>query len=91
MSAPSADYYPTYVDAAKTLQGETNTKFAQVWVEESAHISARFFVPARLPYLLYAKDGVCKSLFFFFAVVSLNSPVSSSIEKGIILIFSSFF
>ncbi|KAH7048696.1 hypothetical protein BKA57DRAFT_462104 [Linnemannia elongata] len=62
ISAPSADYYPTYVDAAKTLQGETNTKFAQVWVEESAHISARFFVPARLPYLLYAKDGVFRQI-----------------------------
>ncbi|KAF9124418.1 hypothetical protein BGW39_008224 [Mortierella sp. 14UC] len=56
-SAPSADYYPTYVDAAKTLQKETNTKFAQVWVDESAHIAARFLIPARLPYLVYAKDG----------------------------------
>ncbi|KAF9145177.1 hypothetical protein BG015_011984 [Linnemannia schmuckeri] len=61
-SAPSADYYPTYADAAKTLQGETNTKFAQVWVEESAHISARFLIPARLPYLLYAKDGVFRQI-----------------------------
>ncbi|KAF8942063.1 hypothetical protein BGZ47_006924 [Haplosporangium gracile] len=62
VSAPSADYYPTYVDAAKTLQGETNTKFAQIWVEESAHISARFLIPARLPYLLYAKDGVFRQI-----------------------------
>ncbi|KAF9908414.1 hypothetical protein EC991_009869 [Linnemannia zychae] len=56
-SAPSADYYPTYLDAAKTLKSETNTKFAQVWVDESAHITARFLVPARLPYVVYAKDG----------------------------------
>ncbi|KAF9118275.1 hypothetical protein BGX30_004688 [Mortierella sp. GBA39] len=62
LSAPSADYYPTYVDAAKTLQGETSTKFAQVWVEESAHISARFLIPARLPYLIYAKDGVFRQI-----------------------------
>ncbi|KAK3845282.1 MAG: hypothetical protein J3R72DRAFT_436400 [Linnemannia gamsii] len=56
-SAPSADYYPTFVDAAKTLQKETTTKFAQVWVEDSAHIAARFLIPARLPYVVYAKDG----------------------------------
>ncbi|KAF9098632.1 hypothetical protein BGX29_010937 [Mortierella sp. GBA35] len=57
LSNPCADYYPTYVDAATTLQNETNTKFAQVWVEENTHIAARFFIPARLPYLVYAKDG----------------------------------
>ncbi|KAG0276092.1 hypothetical protein BGZ96_003463 [Linnemannia gamsii] len=64
LSAPSADYYPTYADAAKTLQGESNTKFAQVWVEESAHIAARFLIPARLPYLVYAKDGVFRQVPF---------------------------
>jgi hypothetical protein len=72
LSAPSADYYPTYADAAKTLQGESNTKFAQVWVEESAHISARFLIPARLPYILYAKDGVCMFIFIFLLLLTFD-------------------
>ncbi|KAF9935266.1 hypothetical protein FBU30_004841 [Linnemannia zychae] len=61
-SAPSADYYPNYVDAAKTVGKETNTKFGQVWVDECAHITARFLVPARLPYIVYAKDGVFRQV-----------------------------
>ncbi|KAF9434037.1 hypothetical protein BGZ76_008665 [Entomortierella beljakovae] len=56
-SAPTIDYWPTYWDAAVTMQGETNTKFATVWVDESPRVAARFFVPSRLPHLLYAKDG----------------------------------
>ncbi|KAI8595119.1 hypothetical protein EDD21DRAFT_392021 [Dissophora ornata] len=56
-SAPCADYFPTYLDAAVTMQGETPTKFASVWVEENPRLSARFFIPARLPYVVYAKDG----------------------------------
>ncbi|KAI1319093.1 hypothetical protein EDD11_004982 [Mortierella claussenii] len=56
-SAPCADYFPTFLDAAITMQNETHTKFASVWVEENARISARFFIPARLPYVVYAKDG----------------------------------
>ncbi|KAF9346444.1 hypothetical protein BGX34_003877, partial [Mortierella sp. NVP85] len=57
-SPPCADYYPTYLEAAETLKGESPAKFAAVWVEENPRLSARFFVPARLPYLVYAKDGV---------------------------------
>jgi hypothetical protein len=71
-SAPSADYYPTYVDAAKTLQNESNTKFGQVWVDDSAHIAARFLIPARLPYIVYAKDGQCKYISF----LSLSQPLN---------------
>ncbi|KAG0003199.1 hypothetical protein BGZ80_011368 [Entomortierella chlamydospora] len=56
-SAPSIDYFPTFWDAALTMQNETSTKFAAVWVENCPHIAARFFVPSRLPYVLYAKDG----------------------------------
>ncbi|KAF9204839.1 hypothetical protein BGZ49_004794 [Haplosporangium sp. Z 27] len=56
-SVPSVDYYPTYLDAAVTMQNETNTKFSVVWVEDSPHVAARFFVPSRLPYVIYAKDG----------------------------------
>ncbi|KAF9111376.1 hypothetical protein BGX27_005015 [Mortierella sp. AM989] len=56
-SAPSADYFPTFWDAAVTMDKETNTKFATVWVEEAPRVAARFFVPTRLPYVLYAKDG----------------------------------
>ncbi|KAG0196389.1 hypothetical protein BGX28_010213 [Mortierella sp. GBA30] len=56
-SAPCVDYFPTYLDAAVTMKNETHTKFAAVWVEENARLSARFFVPARLPYVVYAKDG----------------------------------
>ncbi|ORZ11304.1 hypothetical protein BCR41DRAFT_372136 [Lobosporangium transversale] len=56
-SAPCADYFPTYLDAAVTMQNETQTKFAAVWVEENPRLSARFIVPARLPYVIYAKDG----------------------------------
>ncbi|KAF9939228.1 hypothetical protein BGZ65_011238, partial [Modicella reniformis] len=57
ISAPCADYYPTFMDAAITLRNESNTKFAAVWVEENPRLAARFFVPARLPYVVYAKDG----------------------------------
>ncbi|GJJ76572.1 hypothetical protein EMPS_08931 [Entomortierella parvispora] len=56
-SAPCADYFPTFVDAAITMKNETTTKFSAVWVEDSARVAARFFVPARLPYVIYAKDG----------------------------------
>ncbi|KAG0051657.1 hypothetical protein BGZ83_003487 [Gryganskiella cystojenkinii] len=56
-SAPCADYFPTFVDAAITMKNETNTKFSTVWVEENARVAARFFVPARLPFVVYAKDG----------------------------------
>ncbi|KAG0307333.1 hypothetical protein BGZ98_000508 [Dissophora globulifera] len=56
-SVPCADYFPTFLDAATTMHKETNTVFASVWVEENPRLSARFFIPARLPYLVYAKDG----------------------------------
>ncbi|KAF9419833.1 hypothetical protein BGZ94_009304 [Podila epigama] len=56
-SVPCADYYPTFLEAATILQNETNTKFASVWVDENPRLSTRFFVPARLPYVVYAKDG----------------------------------
>ncbi|KAF9277672.1 hypothetical protein BGZ68_009087 [Mortierella alpina] len=61
-SAPCADYYPTYLDVATTMKNETQTKFASVWVEENARLSARFFIPARLPYVVYAKDGVFRQI-----------------------------
>ncbi|KAG0351103.1 hypothetical protein BGZ54_003411, partial [Gamsiella multidivaricata] len=57
ISAPCADYFPTYLDAAITMKNETQTKFATVWVEENPRLAARFFCPARLPYVVYAKDG----------------------------------
>ncbi|KAG0247147.1 hypothetical protein BG011_001940 [Mortierella polycephala] len=61
-SAPCADYFPTYVEAAVALKGETNTKFASSWVEENGRLVARFFIPARLPFLVYAKDGVFRQI-----------------------------
>lgn len=47
------------------MKDETETKFAAVWVDENPRLSARFFIPARLPYVVYAKDGECKELDFF--------------------------
>ncbi|CAO3564653.1 unnamed protein product [Mortierella alpina] len=61
-STPCADYYPTYLDVATTMKNETQTKFAAVWVEDNARLSARFFIPARLPYVVYAKDGVFRQI-----------------------------
>ncbi|KAF9189951.1 hypothetical protein BGZ51_008699 [Haplosporangium sp. Z 767] len=61
-SAPCADYFPTYVEAAVALKGETNTKFASSWVEENGRLAARFFIPARLPFIVYAKDGVFRQI-----------------------------
>ncbi|KAF9954023.1 hypothetical protein BGZ72_004969 [Mortierella alpina] len=61
-SAPCADYFPTYLDVAITMKNETHTKFASVWVEDNARLSARFFIPARLPYVVYAKDGVFRQI-----------------------------
>ncbi|KAF9980118.1 hypothetical protein BGZ75_008808 [Mortierella antarctica] len=61
-SVPCADYFPTYLDAATIMKNETQTKFAAVWVEDNARLSARFFIPARLPYVVYAKDGVFRQI-----------------------------
>ncbi|KAF9582453.1 hypothetical protein BGW38_000189 [Lunasporangiospora selenospora] len=51
------DYYPTLMEAAEKLKDQSNAKFGAVWVEENSRLSARFFVPARLPYVIHAKDG----------------------------------
>ncbi|KAG0353660.1 Thioredoxin- transmembrane protein 1 [Podila minutissima] len=56
-SAPCADYFPTYLDVATTMQNETNTRFAAVWVDDNSRLATRFFVPSRLPFVVYAKDG----------------------------------
>ncbi|KAG0038299.1 Thioredoxin- transmembrane protein 1 [Podila clonocystis] len=56
-SVPCADYFPTYLDVATTLQNETNTRFGAVWVDDNSRLATRFFVPSRLPYVVYAKDG----------------------------------
>ncbi|KAG0324967.1 hypothetical protein BG004_003327 [Podila humilis] len=56
-SLPCADYFPTYLEVAKTLQNETNTKFGAVWVDDNSRLTTRFFVPSRLPFVVYAKDG----------------------------------
>ncbi|KAF9576516.1 hypothetical protein EC968_007994 [Mortierella alpina] len=61
-SVPCADYFPTYVDVATTMKNETQTKFAAVWVEDNARLAARFFIPARLPYVVYAKDGAFRQI-----------------------------
>ncbi|KAG0231600.1 hypothetical protein BGW42_008751 [Actinomortierella wolfii] len=52
-----AEYYEHYLEAAETLGDDSPAKFVTVWVDETPLISARFFVPARLPYVLYAKEG----------------------------------
>lgn len=79
LSPPCADYYPTYLDAAVTMKDETETKFAAVWVDDNPRLAARFFVPARLPYLVYAKDGDCKELdrfrFLFSFHLSYYNPL----------------
>ncbi|KAF9211396.1 Thioredoxin- transmembrane protein 1 [Podila verticillata] len=56
-SVPCADYFPTYLDVATTMQNETNTRFAAVWVDDNSRLATRFFVPSRLPFVVYAKDG----------------------------------
>ncbi|KAF9385308.1 hypothetical protein CPB97_004937 [Podila verticillata] len=56
-SVPCADYFPTYLDVATTMQNETNTRFASVWVDDNSRLATRFFVPSRLPFVIYAKDG----------------------------------
>ncbi|KAF9976082.1 hypothetical protein BGZ73_009180 [Actinomortierella ambigua] len=52
-----AEYYEHFLEASETLGDDSPAKFVTVWVDETPLISARFFLPARLPYVLYAKNG----------------------------------
>src|ERR1700744_6324317 len=69
-SVPCADYFPTYLDVATTMQNETNTRFAAVWVDDNSRLATRFSVPSRLPFVVYAKDGECKSYKTLFGLMS---------------------
>ncbi|KAG0259731.1 hypothetical protein DFQ27_003909 [Actinomortierella ambigua] len=52
-----AEYYTHFLEASEILGEASPAKFVSVWVDETPRLSARFFVPARLPYVLYAKNG----------------------------------
>ncbi|KAF9168780.1 hypothetical protein DFQ26_000047 [Actinomortierella ambigua] len=52
-----AEYYTHFLEASEILGETSPAKFVSVWVDETPRLSARFFVPARLPYVLYAKNG----------------------------------
>lgn len=89
-SVPCADYFPTYLDVATTMQNETNTRFASVWVDDNSRLATRFFVPSRLPFVIYAKDGECKSHETLFGL-NFDDQKRSEVSNALFLLLFFFF